>query len=343
MAKGKHAAALFEVIHSGKNSKKSLLSTPRWWFKKRDEEKAAADAASFAARKAADHSARIDSPATNEQSPGDESCGSLADPTLGRDPRPGNRSTIDRSFRSESSADRSSSEESPHDAAIGYSPAPRSSGLDVAVDPDRQAITFKVSYTSAIIVSFSVLVAVGLAYLVGQKMNRGPALAMGGQSTEQLRAGPKNPSVLDVGVRNTPANVAQPPRDPDPALTSRGSETNPDNVPAPANSGGIEQGLHQRVLNLNYVVVQSYPDQKSAEEARDALLKANIGCTIEQKLKGWKPEWYSVVGTQGFQRASGAEYAAYIEKISGVSQQFAQRKRSFKAFEPMAYKWIHAG
>ena len=223
-------------------------------------------------------------------------------------------------------------------------PAPaRPTGLDVAVDPDRQQITFKFSYTSAIIVTFSLLVAVGLAYLVGQKMSHGPTQALAGPSSEQLRAGPKHPNVLDVGGRSAATNPPPVQREPDPAITSKGPETNPDNVARPANAGNAEATPQQRVLNLNYVVIQSYPDQKSAEEAHDALLKANVGCTIEQKLRGLKPDWFTVVGTQGFQRASGPEYDAYIHNLEQISQQFSRSKRSFKAFTPLAYKWTHAG
>ena len=331
MAKSKHATALFEVIHSGKNSQKSLLSTPRWWFKKRDEEKAAAAASAAASAAAAAKKSREPASA----SPSALTSHDENDPTTGRD-------AIDHQITPAAPSVKATRPA----AAVEYSsdPAPaRPTGLDVAVDPDRQQITFKVSYTSAIIVTFSLLVAVGLAYLVGQKMTHGPAQALGGQSSEQLRAGPKNPGVLDVGQRNSGTNAPAAPREPDPALTSRGPEANPDNVEGPANAPSVDSTSQQRVLNLNYVVVQSYPDQKSAEEARDALLKANIGCTIEQKLRGLNPNWYTVVGTQGFQRASGSEFDAYIRKIDAVSQQFAQRKRSFKAFMPMAYKWTHAG
>ena len=44
MAKGKHATALFEVIHAskqfgGNKDKSGLLRTPKWWFKGRPKEK----------------------------------------------------------------------------------------------------------------------------------------------------------------------------------------------------------------------------------------------------------------------------------------------------------------
>ena len=38
-----------------------------------------------------------------------------------------------------------------------------------------------------------------------------------------------------------------------------------------------------------------------------------------------------------------AKYEEYVAKIVDVSEKFAQRKRSFKAFTPLPYKWTHAG
>ena len=55
------------------------------------------------------------------------------------------------------------------------------------LDKDRQQITFKISYTGAIIVSFALLVAMTLVYLVGKKMSRSPGLAVASQTSEQLR------------------------------------------------------------------------------------------------------------------------------------------------------------
>src|SRR2546423_15040404 len=45
MAKGKRAAALFEVIHSGKLEMRSgALNTPKWWFKRRPSPSQTTDA-----------------------------------------------------------------------------------------------------------------------------------------------------------------------------------------------------------------------------------------------------------------------------------------------------------
>ena len=94
----------------------------------------------------------------------------------------------------------------------------------------------------------------------------------------------------------------------------------------------------KRVVGLNYVVVQSYPDRKSAEEARDVLIHAGIPATVEQKLRGLNPSWFMVVGTEGFERVKSGPYLGYEKRIRQLSDGFA-KKKSFKAFEPLPYKW----
>jgi hypothetical protein len=288
MAKGKHAAALFEVIHSGRypQNQGSLL-TPKWWFKRKGR---------------------------SEDPPRDIGAArptdSVPDPTA---------------------------------SATGSDAPARTAmpGVNVSVDPERQHITFRVTYTSAIVAVFATLVVVAMAYLVGRKMSAGPAPAVASETSEQLRQKPPQPDVLNVTPPGSIANNAaeQPAREPEAAISSRGSE--PDGAdprgaaPAPPPEPGV------RSVNLNYVVVQSYPDEKGAAEARDALVKAGINCTIEQGLPrlGLPNTWYAVVGTQGFTKPSNAECQAYLARINQVSEQYARSKRSFKAFQPLAYKW----
>jgi len=93
-------------------------------------------------------------------------------------------------------------------------------------------------------------------------------------------------------------------------------------------------------LNLNYIIVQSYPEQKAAEEARDVLAKAGIPTTIEHGLKGFHPEWAIVVTTKGFTRIQSDEYKQYVKQIDQVSVQYAGSKRGFKSFQPTGYKWV---
>src|SRR5215208_1222065 len=94
MAKGKHAAALFEVIHSGRYPNKPLMNTPKWWFKRDNlnEVKEPADGSVVAAPPESDPTATAtatatlddrssDSPAESSSSASSASSSSPADPT----------------------------------------------------------------------------------------------------------------------------------------------------------------------------------------------------------------------------------------------------------------------
>jgi hypothetical protein len=94
-----------------------------------------------------------------------------------------------------------------------------------------------------------------------------------------------------------------------------------------------------RQVNLNYVLIQSYGDEKTATEARDFLNNNGVPCTIEQGVKNWRKDFYLVIGLEGFPRASGPEYIAYRKKIDTLSTQFAPSPHSYKRFDPMAIKW----
>ncbi len=107
---------------------------------------------------------------------------------------------------------------------------------------------------------------------------------------------------------------------------------NTNGAPAPVFDG-------KRTIGLNYVIIQSYPEQKTAEEARDALAKSGISTTIEKGLRGLNPSWFTVVGTDGFARIRSTEYENYVKRVQQVSDSFAKSRKSFKAFEPMGYKW----
>lgn len=280
MAKGKHAAALFEVIHAGKRSADRdtaawLLRTPKWWFKGRKKP---------------------------------------SDPTQSASPP---------------TADAPSAP----DAGQSPSPAPRPPAVDVLLDSDRQQITFRVSYTSAIVTGFAVLVVVALAYLLGRNMARGPAQALGGPSTVEIRQGPARPDVMDLrGSGASRATPRQSPAVPDESA----SVAPPTGVLQPGIASTSPPG--RRIAGLNYVVIQSYPDEASAKAAVDILQQHGVGCTVEKGLRGLKSDWSIVVGTDGFAKVSGREYETYIKKIEQISDKFASRK-SFKAFQPFGYKW----
>ena len=342
MAKGKHATALFEVIHAsrqfgGNKDKGGVLRTPKWWFKGRPKEQdptARATIASPMAREAAPASApQAASASDNDVEHAPVAQTAAADPTQ-----------LDEFG-------------APRPPAVTSSAASVAPAVDVDVDSHRQRITFRFTYTSAIVTCFAVAVVVGLAYLVGARMSRGPAQAIGGPSTDQLRQGPARPDVMDVGNGNGNGNGAtrapganqssQPQRpvnnEPDDSISSvssqpppnRGAQQPPARTQTPNPAVATQPG--KRVAGLNYVIIQSYPDEASAKAAVDVLKQHNVGATIEKGLRGYTG-WFAVVGVEPFTRASGPEYTTYLQKIQQISDKFASRK-SFKAFDPRGYKW----
>src|SRR5687767_8076292 len=138
MAKGKNAAALFEVIHADKRFGKKqtaarALSTPKWWFKGKDNRSPANSAPAAAA------------PAAHDPNDPTQSAPRF-DPTL-------------------------------HVAAPD--PAePTRPAMNVGMNPDRQEISFKLTYTSAIVSIFALVVVLALVYIIGRRMSNGPTPVM---------------------------------------------------------------------------------------------------------------------------------------------------------------------
>jgi hypothetical protein len=211
-------------------------------------------------------------------------------------------------------------------------PAPRTPGVDLKMDPDRQRITFQLSYTSAIIAAFAVIVTVGLAIIIGQRLSRGPAAALAGPSTEQLRKEPAKPEVLNL---NPPARSARrTPPDPKPEKTVAAASVAPISAPPPTTTPST-----QRIIGQNYVLVQGWPaaEKAMAIEACDFLNKNGIPCTVEQNLRGFST--YTVIGLRGFDRpASDPAYAEYEKSIRALSEPFAKTSK-FKRFSPSPIKW----
>ena len=306
MAKGKHAAALFEVIHSDRRFGKKVpaadrLSTPKWWFKGKNKDRATASVAAPAASVAPVASAPVQAA-----------------------PSP-----------------------------IDYMPSipndtPRPAPMDVKVDQDRQEIAFKLTYTTAAVGAFALAVVLGLAYLVGKRMSAGPQGVMAAtSSTNQIRKGAPQPGVLDLTkaaseAKGAPASIFPDGHDEsanviDPVPTN----ANPKTTIATPSAAAAKPFDGKRIINKNYVVMQSFPDSEKelAEQAVKRLHEAGIGASIEQGLKGWPKTWYSVVGTMPFEYTKGNPvYDAYYKSIMDVSTKYAG-KSQFKKFDPMIKKW----
>ena len=293
MAKSKRSAALFEVIQSSRQPKRaSPLFKPQSWFRRLTKPKLSPAAL------AAPQIALVTAP---------PEANSTIEPAIEAMPAP--------------SESRVQSHTPPKQ------PIP---GVDLQLDPDHHQIMFKVSYNSAIVTGFTILMAIGLAYAVGKKMSHGPIAATASPSTAELRQEPAHPDVLDVSNQGL-AKQAD--------TTSHASDTaqlaalhTPTTVPSPFDS--------QRIIGRQYVVVQIYPEKKNADDAAALLSKNNIPCTVENGLTGWASKsWWCVVGTTGFDHIRGnADYERYEAAINRVSDQFANSSK-FKKFEPRAYRW----
>ena len=201
----------------------------------------------------------------------------------------------------------------------------------VDIDSDRYEITLRLSYTSAIICVFAIVTVVGAAFIAGRNMVMGPRPAFAANTTPQLRTQPPTPDVLKLEkktVEVTPAPDGE-------AETANGSGTEP-------RGAGTGTRDRTRTKGLNYVIIQSYPDEKMAGDAVKVLAENGIDCTIEKGVPGWA-RWYVVMGLEGFDRlSSNPRYEAYTRKVREISAKYA-KKSSFKAFEPTAYSWGKAG
>ncbi|MDB5358500.1 MAG: hypothetical protein JWN24_4953 [Phycisphaerales bacterium] len=321
MAKGKHAAALFEVIHGSRNIDTkggSALRTPKWWFKGRPEAEVPGPVET--------------EPATSGPSPS----GNVAPRIAAVEAMPAAPEIIQ-------------SAPSRREPAATSSRAVGRSGGQVKFDGDRHEVTMRVRYTTAIVSGFAVLVALGLSYVVGRHMAGGPETASASGVTAPTNAVDEvphvaiKPSVMEVhhpkvqGPGTSHGMDPVKPHDPTHGTgTSAGTGAGRNPPPVPP---AVPAADAPRVAGLNYVIAQSYPDEKSAKEARDFLVKSGIGCTVVQGPADFTHEsWFSVVGTRGFDHIHTPECDAYKKAILDANDRFAGTFK-FKRFDPHMYRW----
>lgn len=291
MAKGKHSAALFEVIHSDKRFRNRTaeamldrggsLKTPKWWFKGREKAE----------------SKRVEPLAEAQPDAAD------FDPT-----------------------------------AVLKADSPASTKSEVKLSPERNEISFKLTYTSAIVGGFAVLVIIVMAYVIGTRGDGAPAAARAGESTVSLLQEPVKTGVLNVGSEESQSANRQPHQTPIRSSTDPREKATPPVQPPPA-PPPLEQedGF---TIGRNYVIAQAYPDENSAKRAARILTDGGVNVRIVRgPKKHANANWYSVVGTRGFDRISGQDYKDYVAQIVEAGKPLMKNSR-FEQLKPATYKWV---
>jgi hypothetical protein len=326
MAKRKPPAALFEVIHTSPPPPLNINRARRsWWFAPRATAGRAQVMGSLHPSMLADEPTHAPAMATATAtcSPEAELRARFADAS---------DSAHDVAVFSADEPEESDVADEP-----SFTPRPRLSSPvsefcdgGLRIDRTRQELTFRLNYTTAALTAFIALVLMGLAFVVGKRLAESgddPAITA-------LRTGQPDPTVLSVdhggsaAVSNLSGGASES-NAPAPQINARES------APSPSDSG-VAAGAVQRTIGLDYLVVQSYPDKKSAQDAADMLTQNGVPCTVEHGLK-WAPNWYSVVTAAGYppHSAEGDQLAASIHKV-GVEQTKAGHRYRF---DPQGYQW----
>lgn len=208
------------------------------------------------------------------------------------------------------------------------------------VDRDRQEITLRMRYTTAIVSAFVVLVVIASAYVIGRHLGES-ALTPGASatnphySTRDVKTGPAQPGVLDVGRDRAHLASAKIDGGPSPAAKMADPDAFED---APMDTAGIAY----RTVNRNYVIIATFPPDRgdSASKACDFLCAHGITCTLERDVHGEPLHWLSVVGIRGFPHSysKNKDYLAYRDAILALNDKYPA-KSSFGRFTVMPYKW----
>ena len=214
----------------------------------------------------------------------------------------------------------------------------RSSAVHFEFDRERQEITVRLRYTTAVVSAFSVCVLLALAYVAGRHISHGPQAASASEEhIQQLQQEPPQRGVTEITRSHRQQQgsiVTEPPKrvvDTPPVQQPRSRE------PASAAPPGVETRL-PRSVNLNYVIIQSYPRDRrdTAEKAREFFTRNGLPCTLIW-IDPNHPDWICLVGTWGFQRISAPEYKEYLEKIGATWAKGNGAK--FDQFQSYGYKW----
>jgi hypothetical protein len=197
--------------------------------------------------------------------------------------------------------------------------------------------------------------------MIGRHGARATTPALADRSTEELRAGPAQPEVLDVHAGSgdgagtmalASTDVPAPPPTPaQPASAKQGASNantqgvRPSHWSEPRGPATLMVTDAKRQVGLQYVVIQSYPpeEEKFAKIAVDLLNSNGVLCTLETGIP-YAPRWVCVVGVDGFNRTRNSpEYDKYINNIRAVEAKAGGSSKFLKKFDPKPYPWKDKG
>jgi len=192
-------------------------------------------------------------------------------------------------------------------------------------------LSLRLSYGTAIITTFALATVVISAFLIGKRMQARPQTVLASTTTSELRRQPPRPNLTEVRRVSNPPPMTYT-GDPPDVMVNNAAATG-------ANAAGNAPARpKEREVGLNYVIAQSYPEEKMAVAAAAALRQNGIDCTVEKGIPGFFR--FSVVGQIGFSRISNnPQLEAYTNKIRAISDSYAKKPNSFAAFKPQPIKW----
>jgi hypothetical protein len=207
----------------------------------------------------------------------------------------------------------------------------QSSPTPVTVQRQGGLLALRVSYGTAIITAFALATVVISAFLIGKRWQNRPQTVLAPTTTPELRRQAPRPNLTDVRRVSNPPQVTYS-GDPPDVMANNAAATGT-NV-----AGNAPARPKEREVGLNYVMIQSYPEEKMAIAAAAALRQNGIDCTVEKGIPNFFR--YSVVGQIGFSRISNnPQLEAYMSKIRSISDSYAKKPNSFAAFKPQPIKW----
>lgn len=203
--------------------------------------------------------------------------------------------------------------------------APQPSGTPAPPQPVRRPEppgkkTFGLTRSQLIMAGVIAVLLLVVAYLAG----RGQSAPRLTEPTEVVKQGPAVPSVMDVD-----SSPSIPPAAPELPMAQTPV------APAPSVPAGLSAAPESRIVGMNYVIIQSYPNESDAIEVAALLNRSGIGCTVERNHP-FAPRWFVVIGTRAFARTSTPEYREYVRSLEQISARIPSR---FRRFEPIAYRW----